>query len=255
MKRLIQDLEVVSNTRLNGNTTILELRADGVWPEIIPGQFAELAVENNPRVYLRRPFSIHFADDDFHTLRFLVKEIGEGTRSLGRLVPGNTVNAIFPLGKGFTLPEGRKVLLVGGGSGLAPLLFLAKYLFVRGFEITTLIGSRTSQDVIETDDFGQYGRVLVTTEDGSQGEKGLVTRHSIFSETLDFARIYTCGPDLMMHAIALIAREHNIECEASLENMMACGFGACLCCVVETTEGNLTSCTEGPVFNTRRLKW
>ena len=104
------------------------------------------------------------------------------------------------------------------------------------------------------DIFKKYGRVCVTTEDGSEGEKGFVTNHSLL-QMEDFTRIATCGPTPMMKAVAAFARKNDVECEASLENLMACGLGACLCCVEKTIEGNLCVCKDGPVFNIRKLLW
>ena len=123
-----------------------------------------------------------------------------------------------------------------------------------GIEPTFLLGARTKEDLLEIDLFKQYGRVLVTTEDGSEGEKGFVTNHSVLQKE-HFDRIATCGPKPMMVAVARYAQQADIECEASLENMMACGLGACLCCVEKTIQGNLCVCKEGPVFNVKQLLW
>ena len=137
---------------------------------------------------------------------------------------------------------------------MAPLLYLGAALKNAGKEPTFLLGGRSAKDVLEIDLFKQWGRVCVTTEDGSLGEKGFVTNHSILREE-HFDYIYTCGPTPMMKAVARYATEQDIECEASLENLMACGLGACLCCVEKTKEGNLCVCKEGPVFNIKRLLW
>ena len=104
------------------------------------------------------------------------------------------------------------------------------------------------------DEYGRWGATFVTTEDGSLGEKGFVTQHSIWRDK-QFDKVYVCGPKPMMKAVAKLTKEHGIWCEVSLENMMACGLGACLCCVEDTVDGNVCVCKEGPVFNTRRLKW
>ena len=124
----------------------------------------------------------------------------------------------------------------------------------QGIEPTFLLGARTQADLLMLDEFKKYGRVFTTTEDGSAGEKGFVTNHSILQQE-QFDRISTCGPTPMMKAVARLAREKGIDCEVSLENLMACGVGACLCCVEKTTEGNLCVCKEGPVFNINRLLW
>ncbi|MDE6003215.1 MAG: dihydroorotate dehydrogenase electron transfer subunit, partial [Prevotella sp.] len=164
-------------------------------------------------------------------------------------------NCMLPLGNTFTMPatQTEKVLLIGGGVGMAPMLYLGAELRLQGFEPTFLLGGRTAEDLLELDLFSQYGRVCITTEDGSMGEKGFVTNHSVLQEHFDC--ICTCGPKPMMVAVARYAKMNGIECEVSLENMMACGLGACLCCVEKTTEGNLCVCKEGPVFNVKRLLW
>jgi dihydroorotate dehydrogenase electron transfer subunit len=161
------------------------------------------------------------------------------------------------LGKGFTFPDkSDKVLLVGGGSGVAPMLFLAKESGLARSNVSLLLGARTNHDHINVDNYGQYGELFFTTEDGSLGEKGFVTQHFIFQNNIkNFDKIYACGPDAMMKAIAKEAKKANVFCEVSLENLMACGFGVCLCCIEPTIKGNLCVCTEGPVFNIKDLKW
>ncbi len=185
----------------------------------------------------------------------LVATVGEGTRALASLQPGAVLNCVLPLGNGFTpAVADQKVLLVGGGVGVAPLLYMGAQMCEQGFEPTFLLGARTQEDLLMLDEFKKYGHVFVTTEDGSAGEKGFVTNHSILQQE-QFTRISTCGPTPMMKAVARLAREKGIDCEVSLENLMACGVGACLCCVEKTTEGNLCVCKEGPVFNINRLLW
>ena len=181
--------------------------------------------------------------------------VGDGTRQLGRLQVGDKLNCVLPLGNGFTLPENpsERLLLVGGGGGLAPMLCLGAHLASMGCQPVFLLGGRTKNDVLELDIFKRYGRVCVTTEDGTLGEQGFVTNHSVLKEPFD--RIYTCGPTPMMKAVARYARENGIGCEVSLENLMACGLGACLCCVEKTIDGNLCVCKDGPVFNIQRLLW
>ena len=148
-----------------------------------------------------------------------------------------------------------KHLLVGGGVGVAPLLYLGKKIKEQGGEATFLLGARTAKDLLMIDDFKAVGRVFVTTEDGSEGEKGFVTNHSILSNEV-FDMISTCGPKPMMAAVAKYAAKTDTECEVSLENKMACGLGACLCCVEKTQDkGNVCICTEGPVINSKRLEW
>ena len=255
MKKYVSDLKVASAERIHEKYVLLKLTQDVTLPEMLPGQFVEVRVDDSPATFLRRPISINFVDRDNNQLWLLVAAVGDGTRRLARLQAGDTLNCVFPLGNSFTMPETqRKVLLVGGGVGVAPLLYFGQQLRGRGQEPTFLLGARTASDLLLLDEFKKYGRVCVTTEDGSGGERGFVTNHSVLrDETFD--QISTCGPKPMMMAVARYAREKGIFCEASLENLMACGLGACLCCVEKTTEGNLCVCKEGPVFDVTRLLW
>jgi dihydroorotate dehydrogenase electron transfer subunit len=255
MGKTIQDLEIIKNISLNSGHVVLELRSDEPLPDILPGQFAEVLVPGTGHVFLRRPLSFHDADFKHNTFRFLVKIVGEGTERLSRMEPGERLNVIYPLGKGFSIIEKGDALLVGGGCGVAPLLFLARKLRENGIAPVVLLGARTKTDVLEAEEFEKLGKVLITTDDGSFGEKGFITQHSIWKTAGKFSRIYCCGPEIMMKAVAALALEKGADCEVSLEHMMACGIGACLCCVTDTIRGNECVCTSGPVFNIKELKW
>jgi len=255
-RKLVQDLQVIENIRLNKRHFILELLAPEKLPLIFPGQFVQALVENSSSTFLRRPLSIHSVDIKRNTLRLLIQIKGEGTRHLGLLHAGDTLNLIYPLGNSFTITKEKEVLLVGGGCGVAPLLFLAQTLKQNNIEPVILLGFRTRAEVSEIDLYSQSGKVIITTDDGTEGIKGLVTDHPIFlKDRLPFKKVYCCGPGLMMKAVAGIAEIQGIDCEVSLENMMACGFGVCLCCVTPTDKGNERVCMEGPVFNTKSLQW
>ena len=255
MKKYILDLKVKRVEWLNEKYALLRLTHTESLPEMIPGQFVEVRADHTASTFLRRPISINFVDREANELWLLVAVVGDGTRHITAVSEGDTLNCVLPLGNGFTMPAdaGERVLLVGGGVGVAPLLYMGAEMKRRGMEPTFLLGARKAQDLLELELFERYGRVLVTTEDGSAGEKGFVTNHSVLHERFD--RIATCGPKPMMMAVARYARQAQVDCEVSLENMMACGVGACLCCVEKTTQGNLCVCKEGPVFNVRRLTW
>ena len=256
MMKYILDLTVKQSERISPKHGLLRLTDTKPLPEMLPGQFVEVRVDGSETTFLRRPISINYVDKEQNELWLMVAMIGDGTRRLGELKAGDTVNCVLPLGNGFTMPQSREehVLLVGGGVGVAPLLYMGAEMRQAGIEPTFLLGARTKEDLLEIDLFKQYGRVLVTTEDGSEGEKGFVTNHSVLQKE-HFDRIATCGPKPMMVAVARYAHQADIECEASLENMMACGLGACLCCVEKTVQGNLCVCKEGPVFNVKQLLW
>lgn len=257
MNKVVADHTLIKVESPVEDNYIIHLVSDDRIPEIRPGNFAEIQVPDAPDVFLRRPFSILDVDYTKNQISFYVKSIGKGTRKLGALKPGQKVNIIYPLGNHYSIDENLKnVLIVGGGSGIAPFILLGKALKERNINATFLIGARSKKDILLTDEFKKYGDVLATTEDGTFGERGLVTQHSIFKNQLStFDKIYTCGPDPMMHAVGKIAMQEGIVCEASLENMMACGFGVCLCCVTPTHEGNKRVCIEGPVFNVKDLSW
>jgi dihydroorotate dehydrogenase electron transfer subunit len=255
MTKRIEDLKVIGNKRLNNDFFILELSGSTKIPEFKPGQFAQVKIDGSPETFLRRPISIHDVDYGKNTFKILIQIAGNGTRALSKLGNGDMLNLVYPLGNSFSLPSAsEQVLLIGGGCGIAPLLFLGRYLKTNGFVADILLGFRNSARIIEFEEYQSLGNVFVTTEDGSMGEKGYVTTHSVLSAR-KYNRIYCCGPDTMMKAVAAYSKDKNIICEVSLENLMACGIGACLCCIVDTVKGNVCTCIDGPVFNIIDLKW
>jgi dihydroorotate dehydrogenase electron transfer subunit len=256
MKKFLLDLVVKENKSLNNQYSLVILTSADPLPPMLPGQFAEVRVDNSPNTFLRRPISINFVDIEKNELWLLIQKVGEGTRKLCEASIGDSINVLLPLGNSFSFPANKedKVLLVGGGVGIAPLLFWGSMLHANGYNCSFLLGGRSAENLLQLNDFAAFGTVYSTTEDGSYGEKGFVTQHSVL-ESQDFKAIYSCGPTPMMKAVAAYAGRKNIFCEVSLENTMACGFGACLCCVTDTTEGHLCVCTDGPVFNISKLKW
>ena len=257
LKKHIIDLQVVSVEALGERFVLLKCTdPNAPLPPMMPGQFAQLRVDGSKETFLRRPISINFVDTKLNQIWFLVQLVGAGSRALGRLKEGDTLNALLPLGNGFSMPVSaeKKHLLVGGGVGTAPLLYLGAQMNLMGMRPTFLLGARTKDMLLQMEDFLRVGDVYVTTEDGSAGEKGFVTQHSIlFKQRFDC--ISVCGPSPMMKAVAKFARANSVPCEVSLENMMACGLGACLCCVEKTVKGNVCVCTEGPVFDINELTW
>ena len=257
MRKYVLDLRVTSAEALSERYLLLTAtNPAGELPEMKPGQFAQLRIDDSKDTFLRRPISLHHFDREKNEVSFLVQKVGSGTASLWKKQKGSMLNAILPLGKGFTMPESKeqKFLLVGGGVGIAPLLFMGEAMQKMGVRPTFLLGARSKSDLLLLDKYRAQGTVYVTTEDGSEGEKGFVTQHSILRKE-KFDRIAVCGPKPMMMAMGRYAREAQIACEVSLENMMACGLGACLCCVENTVDGNVCVCKEGPVFDVERLKW
>lgn len=256
MKKHILDLTVAENVAVQERYVLLKLTQDEPLPEMAPGQFAELRVDGSKNTFLRRPISINYVDKEKNQVWFLVAKVGEGTQALARVREGETINVVLPLGNGFSMPENasEKVLLVGGGVGVAPLLYFGLCLKQAGIQPSFLLGAKKESELIELELFKQIGDVYTTTEDGSHGEQGFVTQHSILNQ-IKFDRISTCGPKPMMVSVAKYAKNQGIKCEVSLENKMACGVGACLCCVENTQEGHKCVCKDGPVFNINDLLW
>ena len=256
MKKYAKDLLVAAVEHPHQLYVLLKLTDTQPLPEMRPGQFVEVKIEGSPSTFLRRPISINYVDRANNQLWLLVKKAGDGTRQLATLQPGDKLNLVFPLGNGFSPVKraGERVLLVGGGVGVAPLLDYGKYLKDNGAQPIFLLGARSATDLLELDMFERIAPLHITTEDGSQGEKGFVTQHSLLKRDT-FDRISVCGPKPMMVSVARYAKQANIPCEVSLENMMACGLGACLCCVEKTVKGNVCVCKEGPVFDINDLTW
>lgn len=256
-KKEVRNLVVTENTALNATNFLIRLSSSEPLPTLLPGQFVNIEIKDSSEIFLRRPFSVFDTNYSQNSFSIIVKILGRGSKKLTEVRKGESLSVILPLGKGFTFPQSEdNILLVGGGSGVAPMLFLAKKSGLNKENVNLLLGAKTIEDHVNVGDYAQYGNLYFTSEDGSLGEKGFVTQHSVFQNKLAiYNKIYACGPDAMMKAIAREAKKANVFCEVSLENLMACGFGVCLCCIEPTVNGNLCVCTEGPVFNINDLKW
>ncbi len=250
----IHDFTILERSQPTPQYVILLLGHNGAMQPVMPGQFVEVQVTGEPQVMLRRPISVHDVDPKRGTLSLLIQIVGNGTRRLAELKEGDRLNIVYPLGHGFTtdIATGSQALLIGGGAGIAPLLYLSKELSSHGIHPTVLLGGRTASLIPVHKEFEPFADVLLCTDDGSLGHKGLVTQHPAFAESYDM--IYTCGPTPMMKAVARSAAERGLRCEVSLENMMACGVGACLCCVTDTDQGHRCVCKDGPVFDISTMK-
>ncbi len=214
-----------------------------------PGQFAQILV---PGHTLRRPISICSIGRE--TLRFVFQVRGEGTEKLSRYRPGDDIDILAPLGKGFPIDPNKRTLLVGGGIGVPPLLGVAEAL---GGNAVAVLGFRNRDLVILEEDFKNTGaKVLIATDDGSYGHKGLVTD---LAAGEDFQVLMACGPGPMLRGAGALAGERGVPGYLSLEQRMACGVGACLGCAVALTDGEGREyfghvCKDGPVFPMDRLK-
>jgi dihydroorotate dehydrogenase electron transfer subunit len=231
-----------------------------------PGQFIMLNFPGRMVPFLPRPFSIHRiikTGNRTSGIELLYKVVGEGTKMLSGHGKGDVVNILGPLGNGFIFSNHyKRVFIVAGGIGVAPMLFLASYLKTKGTdpsECMVFLGGRSKNDLLCSDDFLRMGmKIHITTDDGSAGDQCFVT-HPL-ETVLERDRpdiIYTCGPLEMLKCVAGIAEKHTVPCQVSIETVMACGMGACLGCAVERKEasGNyMHVCVDGPVFDVRCLK-
>ena len=261
--------EVIANTRLSSDYNVIELAAPDVARAAAPGQFVMVKPQPGLDPLLRRPFSIfeilRDASGAARGLSLFNKRVGVGTAMLFDARPGDRIACLGPLGRPFK-PVGppAQAWMVAGGVGLAPFATLAEALRARGTPMTLFYGARSAADLHRAEIFEACGAALVlTTEDGSRGERGRVTapleralaalprEHSVM--------IYACGPTPMMRAVADIGRRAGHPVSVSLEPVMGCGMGGCYSCVVRVTRGTGThfvrSCLEGPVFDAGTIVW
>ncbi|VAX26221.1 Dihydroorotate dehydrogenase (NAD(+)), electron transfer subunit [hydrothermal vent metagenome] len=232
----------------------LSLKPDKPLGEITPGEFVMIRCAQSLDPFLRRPMSIADFTRDGSRFGLLVQVTGKGTAILSRLETGGNVDVIGPFGKGFKVPAGAKsIWIVAGGCGVAPFLGLIDSSVNGPIDYTVFLGARSADTLLYTARFQNRGaQTIIATEDGSKGFHGLVTeplREKLQDEKPD--AIFTCGPNPMMRAVKTIAEKEGTLCFVSLENMMACGVGACLGCVAKVPGENryVTTCKAGPVFD------
>jgi dihydroorotate dehydrogenase electron transfer subunit len=259
---LEQTVTIVANERDTDQYFRLVLRAPQIAPLIQPGQFAHVRILPLKDALLRRPFSIFQVAGD--TFSILYKTVGKGTDALARMRAGEELSVIAPLGRGFTVPSagGEIPLLVAGGYGMAAMFLLAQRSPQKG---VVFVGGRRRVDILCEKEFAALGwEVRAITEDGSHGEKGMVTQpllteiqNSKFK--IQNFKLFACGPTPMLKAIGKIAEDFNLPAELSMDEHMCCGVGTCLTCVIPVKAGDSweyqRTCTEGPVFDSRQIIW
>ncbi len=243
------------------------LRCPGNFSAAVPGQFVMLRLVRRLDPVLRRPFSIHnlvMHGGQANGIELLYQVVGKATTLLSQLKTGDRVDILGPLGRGFQLPSGaKKVYLAAGGVGVAPLVFMVSYFRRRPVDLSQwhiFLGAKSREDLLSLDVFSTLNIPLhITTDDGSAGEHCLVT-HPLETtvEQSPPDLICACGPPAMLGCVADIAERHGIACQVSIEAVMACGMGACLGCAVARRgepQTYLHVCMDGPVFDSRQLKW
>lgn len=263
MKKSITTAPIVTQEQLASDIYRLTLRAESIVAQAQPGQFVHLRVVQGHDPLLRRPFSIHRVNQREGTFQILYRVVGKGTGILAGKRPGEVLNLIGPLGRGFTADGGVELaLLVAGGMGVAPLCFLAEELWARSVSVEVFLGAERGELLVCDQELEQFGaQVHSATEDGSRGYSGLVTE--LLSDFLERhlpipgkTRIYACGPRPMLARVVQLAEKFSLPCQLCLEEIMACGVGACLGCSVECPppkSGYKLVCVDGPVFEAREV--
>ncbi|MGB3209098.1 MAG: dihydroorotate dehydrogenase electron transfer subunit [Desulforhopalus sp.] len=226
----------------------------------IPGQFVMIRAGAGKDPLLRRPFSLHQTSGD-GTIQIYFKVVGRGTDMLANNRPGEILSVFGPLGRGYRINENSPSVIIGGGLGIAPLLFLVKEncrLKADCSEDLIILGAREKIEIEPLlDDFRHFGlRILTATDDGSLGHHGFVTEVMAQANLPGGCTVYSCGPEPMMAGVSGICTSMGIECQVSVESVMACGMGACLGCSRPAKDGTYTHvCVNGPVYNAEDLIW
>jgi dihydroorotate dehydrogenase electron transfer subunit len=256
---------LVEREDLGGHHWLLSFRHPTTAREARPGQFVMIKAGLSAEPPLRRPFSILSVDRERETFTLFVKTVGPGSRALSLLAPGELAQCLGPLGRPFTPPpRGTEALLVAGGYGVAPFRFLAEEICRAGRRARLFYGGRTATDLPLLGRLAGLDLAVVpATEDGSLGARGrvVVPLEKHLARASGPVRLYACGPEAMLHAVASVARERGLPAEVSLDPWMGCGIGTCLGCVVrvqgphEARPLYRCACTEGPIFDAARVVW
>lgn len=257
---ILEKAMVLSNQLVGPDLYNMEISAPAMAVKCLPGQFLHIKTGGTDDPLLRRPLSIYDVVAESGTISLLYRVVGKGTGLLTSVKVNEYVDVMGPLGRGFTLPEQpENVMLVGGGVGIAPLLYLGRALRDRQCQVKVLCGAATTAQLVAGDRFEGLGISFIpATMDGTAGVKGLVTdllNNREISAGID--RVYTCGPEPMMAAVAEWAQTRDVCGEVSLEEHMACGVGACLGCARKLRNednGYVKVCKDGPVFNINEVE-
>ena len=257
---------VLCNHQVAEGFYLLRLDAPGIAATAEPGQFTSLRVSDQVVPLLRMPLSFSAVDRQGGTVELLYEARGPKSRLLSQVRDQQTLSCLGPLGQGFALPAaGQRAVLVGGGIGLPPLLFLGARLYQQGHQVVLLAGARNAAKHLPLANLqAAVPQVRLATDDGSLGHAGLVT--DLLAQELEAvpgSMVCTCGPHGMMAAVAGLCRRRAVPCQVSLEEYMACGFGVCVGCVVEAADEGDTGpygryrrvCVDGPVFDALQVRW
>ncbi len=251
-------VSVVENRQISPDFFLLSFKWKKTWGEPKPGQFLELKVNNSTTApLLRRPFAFSGYDVDKEVASIIYQVKGISTKDMATLSQGDTISVLGPLGNAFNLSgDAKSIIAVAGGVGLGPILFAAHKRGEEGHPVKLITGFRDEKSI--PDSFIWAGvDTAVCTDDGSHGFKGNVVEYlkTLPKDELNECTIWACGPTPMLSSLHSFSGESNCGCEVSMEELMACGLGACMGCVIETTDGLKRVCKEGPIFKSGDIIW
>ena len=261
-----EQARLLSNREVAADFYLARLNSPHIAVRIEPGQFVNVQVGAGIAPLLRIPLSVSGVEREAGIIEVLYEEVGPKTRALSQFGPDEVLPTLGPLGKGFASPsEGARVVLVGGGIGVPPLLYWGLKLRQRSYQTALLVGARTADKHLPSELLTSAAdAVHLATDDGSLGHAGLVT-DLLQNELVEkgSCAVYCCGPHAMMQAVAAMCLEAQVPCQVSLEEYMACGIGICVGCAVElaTAKGDTDYgryariCVDGPAFDARQIKW
>ncbi len=255
-KQFQLEASVTGLRQLNQHNFILTLAAPLLAQNAVPGQFVNVSAGQ----FLRRPFGIMARDKGLGQISLGIQIQGEGTKWLARRQIGDQISLLGPLGHGFRLAGYKRIITVGGGSGVYPLFFVQQVCAEQAIEAIAVCGYRTKADSLLESEYSDLGcRTLFAAQAGGLEVAGHAGQalEQLLSNLPDLAgtAVLTCGPRPMMEKVAQIARQHGLACQVSLEERMACGVGVCLACVCQTKSGYQRCCVEGPVFMAEDVQW
>src|SRR6056297_507364 len=251
---------ILKKVRIDENKKIAEkiFRLSVYCPEMAretkPGNFFEIKVGKTLDPLLRRPISIGLIEKD--NLIFYYKVVGRGTKMMSDYNKGDYIDILGPLGKNFPIKKGQKALVIGGGIGIAPLIYLAEILKLNNNKVKFLGGFENINQIYIEDLYSILPpeQIQIYTDDGSKGKKGYPVQN-LDTIITDFDVVYSCGPEILMKKINKISLKNNKKVYHSLEEVMGCGVGVCMGCAVKTVEGYQLVCKDGPIFNGKDLSW
>lgn len=259
MHKMLNEAGVVlKNEQLNETLYIMEIISPKIARNIEPGQFVHMKIPGMEAHILRRPFSVYATSSQKGTLEILYQVVGFGSSHMTTLGNGEAVELIGPIGNMWQIPkDAKRALLVGGGVGAAPLFMLAESLIEYNVEVDVILGAQTKDALVCHDRYQEllamhmlpHDNLRCATDDGTFGHAGFCTslvEENLERRTYDYGAV--CGPEPMMKIVAARMMEAKVPAQVSLEKRMACGVGACLSCVVETTQGVKRACVDGPIF-------